>query len=77
MAWKKASKKAEKKRNSVELDMFRRWGKEVINRAFNSYLQKYCNVSLSKEVLESIEEPLAKKVKTTESCVETSDEDDN
>ena len=41
------------------------------------YLQEHCNVSLSKEVLESIEELLTKKAKTAESCVETSDEDDN
>ena len=32
------------------------------------------NVSLTKEVLELIKEPLDKKAKTADSCVETSDE---
>ena len=54
--------------NSVGLGTFRSWGKEkVINRVLDIYLQKCRNVSLSKGVLESIEEPLAKKAKTAHS----------
>ena len=62
------------KGNYVEFGKFRSRGKEkVIDQVVDIYLQKHRNVSLrSKEVLESIEEPLAKKEKTAESCVETS-----
>ena len=46
--------------------------KEVIDRALYIDLDKHRNVSLSKAVLESIEEPLTKKA-----CVEMSDNDDD
>ena len=47
-----------------------KWHPNLISHAHLTYFPVWENC-----VLESIEEPLAKKMKTTESCVETSDED--
>ena len=70
-----ASKMAEKKRKfcGITAGTFRSWEKKV-RLSIEYSISTKC---LTKEVLESIKEPLTKKAKTAESCVEMSNEGGN